>query len=145
MQIQLSTNNNFEGKVKFDKRLSKEKISYVNRILDFSKDGKNSLRKRISKSSYDVEVFSMDTKKTIHPKVQFSSYFYKLKGKSFADAWDGKSTFSYQPLRIDKPINEGAEFLEKFLDKFEEYKSFYDYTYNGFVEKMKAFLKKINF
>ena len=66
MHINSITNNTFEGKVRFDNNISKSKIDYVEKILDFPLNG-STLRKRISKGSYDVTVISSDTKKNNSP------------------------------------------------------------------------------
>lgn len=142
MQISPITDSNFKGKIKFDKRLSKSKIDYVNKILDYPLGNGKTLRKRILKGSYDIDVFSLDTRKTIHPKVLFHSKFNKLKGKYFADAWSCESSYTGNPLRIDFSEKDGVEHLKTFLDDFEKYKNFYDYTYNSFGEKIKAYIKK---
>ena len=128
MKITSINDNNFKGKVRFDKRLSKPKKDYVNRILNYQFEDGSTLGKRISKGTYDVDVFSTDTRKTIHPKVIFYSKFNKLKGRGYGDAWSGQSTYTSESLRIDFSEKKGAEHLKKFLDDFEKYKNFYDYT-----------------
>lgn len=143
MQITSASNTNFEGKIIFNKKLSKQKIEFVNKVLDYSKDGEECLRKQIAKKSYDVEIFSTDTKRTVHPKVIFSSYFNKLKGKDCWSAWDGQSTYTTKPLRIDSSLEEGSNQVKKFIKNFEDYKNLYDYTYNGFKEKVQAHIRKL--
>jgi hypothetical protein len=139
MHINSITNNTFEGKVRFDNNISKSKIDYVEKILDFPLNG-STLRKRISKGSYDVTVISSDTKKTIHPRVTFYSKFEKLK----ECYWDKYKTFnmSSKSLRIDETVEKGAKHLEQFLDQFEKYKSYTNYSYNSFGEKICAYFKK---
>ena len=139
MYINSISENSFDGKIRYDKFLSKTKKDFVEKVLDDPING-STLRKRISKGSYDVRVFSIDTKRTIHPKVYFNSNFKKLKEKS----WERCLSFSTSSkgLRIDTPIDKGAEHLAKFLEQFERYKNYTNYSYNSFGEKMKAVLKK---
>lgn len=113
-----------------------------NRCVKYSNE-EECLRKQIAKKSYDVENFSTDTKRTVHPKVIFSSYFNKLKGKDCWSAWDGKSAYTSKPLKTNSSLEEGSNQVKKFMKNFEEYKNLYDYTYNGFKEKVQAHIRKL--
>ena len=138
MQIDTISNTNFVGKIKISNNISKPQRDYIEKILDYSFE-KTTLRQRIKKASYDVEVFSLDSKKTIHPKVHFYSKFSKIK----ECLWDYDSYGSTsKALRIDLSEEEGAKFLKDFLDKFDKYKKNTRYSYNTLGEKIIARLKK---
>ena len=140
MYVNSITSNTFEGKIRFEDNISKSKREFVEKILDFPLNG-STLRKRISKCSYDVEVLSTDTKRTIHPKVSFYSKFNKLK----ECYWDKYKTYCKysKSLKVDETVENGAKHLEEFLNQFERYKSYTNYSYNSFGEKICAYLSKM--
>ena len=121
MYVNSITSNTFEGKIRFEDNISKSKREFVEKILDFPLNG-STLRKRISKCSYDVKVITSDTKKTIHPKVTFYSKFEKLK----ECYWDNIRDYSKysKALKVDETVEKGAKHLEQFLDQFEKYKNY---------------------
>lgn len=139
MYVNSITSNTFEGKIRFKDNISKSKREFVEKILDFPLNG-STLRKRISKGSYDVEVLSTDTKRTIHPKVTFYSKFEKLK----ECYWDNIRDYSKysKALKVDETVEKGAKHLEQFLDQFEKYKNYTNYSYNSLGEKLCAYFKK---
>ena len=143
MQINNIKENSFKGNVKFNKKLTKPMVEYANKILDYPFSG-TTARERIAKSSYDVEINGKASKKTIHPKLFFSTSFNILKDpKSFSYT----SKFTYcspsKGASIHSTVAEGAYKLNEHLTKFEEYKSWYPYAYNTFGEKVSAFFKRM--
>jgi len=140
MQINSISNTNFEGKIRFEKELSKSKREYVERILNCEFNGET-LRKILSKKSYNVEVLSADSKKTVHPKIYFRSEFKKLKNPY---NWDyvSKCIYTEESFRVNSSVEEGAKHLKNFMANFERYKDSHDYSYNNFQEKILAFFKK---
>ena len=133
----------FQGKVNFDKKLTKPMIDYANKILDYSFSG-TTARERIAKASYDVQIHSRVTKRTIHPKLFFSSDFKTLKDPKIFH-YDSKFTY-YSPSKrvsINSTVAKGAYMLNDHLTKFEEYKNWYPYAYNTFGEKILAFFKRM--
>ena len=74
--------NSFKGKVKFNKKLTKPMIEYANKILDQPFSG-TTARERIAKSTYDVEIHGRVSKRTIHPRLFFSSGFNHILPKIF--------------------------------------------------------------
>ena len=118
-------------------------IEYTNKVLDYPYLGKTA-RERIAKATYDVEVHGRVSKKTIHPKLFFSSDFKSLKDpKSFH--YTSKFTY-FSPSKgasIHSTVTEGAYKLNEHLTKFEEYKAWYPYAYNTFGEKVSAFFKRM--
>ena len=143
MKTNSVNSTSFEGKVKFDKKLTKPMIDYANKILDAPFSG-TSARERIANASYDVRIFGRATKKTIHPKIFFTSDFKTLKDpKSFHYS----SGFTYcspsKGASINSTVAEGAYKLNEHLTKFEEFKSWYPYAYNSFSEKVSAFFRRM--
>ena len=134
MQINLISENNFEGKIKFDKELTKKKLQVLNDILDFKIDNK-STRERIKKATYNLEILNIRSRKAIHPNVLVRSYFKTLLNP---DKY-------YQSMRIhiDNNLEKNANVLNNFLDKFESRKNSYYYSYNSIYEKICAFFNKI--
>lgn len=143
----MKTNNikeiSFNGRVHLDKKLTKPMVDYANKILDHPFSG-TTAREKIAKSTYDVEIRGRITKKTIHPKLFFSSSFNILKDpKKFSFV----SKFIYcspsKGVSIHSTVAEGASKLNKHLTKFEEHKGCYSYAYNTFGEKISAFFKRM--
>ena len=143
----MSINNvekiSFNGKVKFNKKLTRPMVEYANKILDHPFSG-TTARERIAKSSYDVEISGKVSKRTIHPKLFFSSSFNLLKDPKFSHHTSG---FTYcspsKGASINSTVAEGAHKLNEHLTKFEEYKGWYPYAYNTFGEKVSAFFKRM--
>ena len=133
----------FQGKVNFDKKLTKPMLEYANKILDYPFSG-TTARERIAKSTYDLQINGKVSKKTIHPKLFFLSDFKILKDpKSFHYT----SMFTYcspgKGVSIHSTVAEGAYKLNEHLTQFEEYKNWYPYAYNTFGEKVLAFFKRM--
>ena len=143
MKINNIQENSFKGKVKFNKKLTQPMIVYANQILDHPFSG-TTARKRIAKSSYDVEISGKVSKRTIHPKLFFSSSFNLLKDPKISHHTSG---FTYcspsKGASINSTVAEGAHKLNEHLTKFEEYKGWYPYAYNTFGEKVSAFFKRM--
>ncbi len=125
MYINPISKNTFEGKIKFDKNLSESKKDFVNKVLDYKKDGQT-LRNRISRANFDIIVDSMDADSAIHPKVYFYSRFKKLRSPNHYENPE-KYTYFSEDLKIDSTIKNGAKHLEKFLNEFEKRKRNYFY------------------
>ena len=143
MQINKIQENSFNGKVKFNKKLTKPMIEYANKILDYPFSG-TTARERIVKSSYDVEINGRISKKTIHPKLFFSSGFKTLKDPKIFTYTSGYTYYSpSKGVSIHSTIAKGAYELNKHLTNFEEYKSWYPYAYSTFSEKVSAFFKRM--
>ena len=143
MQINNIQENSFKGKVKFNKKLTKPMVEYANKILDQPFSG-TTARERIAKSTYDVEISGRVSKRTIHPKLFFSSSFNLLKDPKI---YSYTSEFTYyspsKGVSIHSTVAEGAHKLNEHLTKFEEYKNWYPYAYNTFGEKVSAFFKRM--
>ena len=143
MQINNIQENSFNGKIIFNKKLTKPMVEYANKILDHPFSGTNA-RERIAKSTYDVEINGRVSKKTIHPKLFFSSGFKMLKDPKIFSYTSGFTYFSpSKGASIHSTVAEGAYKLNEHLTKFEEYKSWYPYAYNTFGEKVFAFFKRM--
>ena len=109
MQINSISNVSFDGKIKYDCTLSESKKVFVEKILDYKKNGKT-LRERITRSNFDVVVDSFEEKETLHPKLYFYSKFKKLRPTNhYEDA--EKYTYFSKDLKIDSSIKNGAKHL----------------------------------
>lgn len=142
MKTNSINSTSFEGKIKFDKKLTKPMVEYVNKILDYPFSG-TTARERIEKATYDVDIIGRVTKKTIHPKLFFSTSFNILRDpKKFSFV----SKFTYfspsKGVNISSNAVEGAHKLNEHLTKFEQYKNSHCYSYNDFGEKVSAFFKR---
>ena len=135
MKVNTITNNSFEGKIIFDKKLTKPMIEYTNKVLEYPYLGKTA-RERIATKTYDVNVFGHQTKKTINPRIWFCSEFKVLNYESIRRACS-------KSIKLKTPISECAEILNLFLVHFESYKDRFDYSYNSFGEKVNAFMRKL--
>ena len=143
----MSINNvekiSFNGKVKLNKKLTRPMVEYANKILDQPFSG-TTARERIAKSSYDVEISGRVSKRTIHPKLFFSSSFNSLKDPKIPHHTSSFTYFSpSKGASIHSTVAEGAHMLNEHLTKFEEYKGWYPYAYNTFDEKVSAFFKRM--
>ena len=143
MKINNTKETSFNGRIEFNKKLTKPMVEYANKILDHPFSG-TTARERITKSTYNVEIGGRVSKRTVHPKLFFSSNFKILKDpKSFSYT----SGFTYHSpskgVSIHSTVAEGAYKLNEHLTKFEEYKSWYPYAYNTLGEKVSAFFKRM--
>lgn len=143
MQINNIQENSFKGKVTLDKKLTKPMVEYANKILDHPFSG-TTARERIAKATYDVEISGRASKRTINPKLFFSSSFNLLKDPKI---YHHTSRFTYfspsKGVSINSTVPEGAHKLNEHLSKVEEYKGWYPYAYNTFGEKVSAFFKRM--
>lgn len=143
MQINNIQENSFKGKVKFNKKLTQPMVEYANKILDQPFSG-TTARERIAKSTYDVEISGKVSKRTVHPKLFFSSSFNVLKDPKISHHTSRFTYFSpSKGVSINSTVAEGAHKLNEHLTKFEEYKGWYPYAYNTFGEKVSAFFKRM--
>ena len=143
MQVNNIQENSFKGKVKFNKKLTKPMVEYANKILDQPFSG-TTARERIAKSSYDLEINGRNSKRTVHPKLFFSSSFNSLKDPKIPHHTSSFTYFSpSKGVSIHSTVPEGAHKLNEHLTKFEEYKGWYPYAYNTFGEKVSAFFKRM--
>lgn len=141
MRVDNIQGNSFEGKVKFDKKLTKPMLEYANKILDAPFSG-TTARERIANATYDVEIGGRATKKTIHPRIFFSSEFKSLRDpKQFS--LSREHYYCSPRIRVHSTVSEGAYELNQYLTKLEEYKSWYKYSYNTFGEKVSAFFRRM--
>ena len=131
---QVSTTD-FKGKIIYGKKMTKPMIEYANKILDVVVNGKTS-RERIKEASYDLYINNAGTKKTVHPKIYFSSYYNRLGHKY-------RREHTSHSLRIDSGKAVGAKSLKSFLDLFEMDKGRFIDSYNSFGEKVVALFSKI--
>lgn len=133
MNINSVSNTSFEGKIVYGKKMTKQMLEYSNKILDKIVDG-NTARMRIKKAPFDLEIHKSGTKKTIHPKIFFQSYYYRL--------GDNHKYYTYSSsVKLNSNISKGAKELNNFLDKFEEKKDAHKDAYNTLWEKFLAFFK----
>ena len=140
MQITSISNNSFDGKIKYDKALSKSKIDFVEKILDYKKSGKT-LRDRITRANYDVIVDSFEEESTLHPKVYFYSKFKKLRATNHYEDAEKYAYFS-EDLKINTSVKNGAKHLERFLNDFEKKRRNYYNIYSTTCDKMKETVKR---
>ena len=143
MKINNVEKTSFKGKVIFNKKLTKPMVEYADKVLDHPFSG-TTARKKIAKSTYDVEINGRVSKKTVHPKLFFASNFKMLKDPKI---FSYTSKFSYHSpskgVSIHSTVAEGAYKLNEHLTQFEEYKGWYPYAYNTFGEKISAFFKRM--
>ena len=142
MNINNISNQTFEGNVIFSEKLTKPMIEYSNKILDYPYLGKTA-RERIATKNYDINIWGQATKKTINPKIRFSSEFKILKDKKVYYPKTIIRVFSEKEISIRNSVKDGAENLNLFLLNFEIYRDKFDFAYNTFGEKIQAYLKKI--
>ena len=68
MQVNQISNNNFEGKVYYDKKLPKSMQNYAEKMLD-TKVGEQTIREKLAEKTYDLTFFTTSSKKAINPKL----------------------------------------------------------------------------
>lgn len=139
MHVESLSDNAFQGKVVFDKKLSKPMVDYANKILDAPFSG-TTARERIARASYDVVIHGHYSKKTINPKLFFSSSFNQLRDPK-ALYHSSRSTYCSPPrgVSINSPVAIGTKELQDHMTKFEKYKRYHRYAYNSFGEMVQAF------
>ncbi len=131
MQVNPLSNNNFEGKVYFNKNLPKTMKSYANAILDTVIEGK-SVREKLAEKTYDLTFFTTSSKKAINPKLEFYSGFKVSNPKD--------KKYYNSRIRINDDFYTNAKKIAKFIDNMEDYKSWYD-GYNTLGERLKIWLR----
>ena len=131
MQIDSLSNNNFEGKVHFNKNLPKSMKNYANTILDTVIEGK-SVREKLAEKTYDLTFFTTSSKKAINPKLEFYSGFKvsNPKDKKYYNA----------RIRMNDDFYTNAKRVAKFIDNMEDYKAWYD-GYNTLAERLKIWFR----
>ena len=134
MFVSKVSRENFEGKIKYDEKLTRQKKEAISKILDY-KMGEQSIRERIKKATYNMEIVNNGSKKAIHPKVLVIS--------SFKTLYNPDGYFYRAKLYLNKSSEENAVLLNKFLDDFEYKKKSYYHSYNSFAEKTVAFFNKM--
>ena len=132
MQVNQVSAVNFEGKIIYSKKMTKPMIDYANEILDVVIEGRTA-RERIKEASYDLYIKKDSSKKAIHPKIFFESYYMLLNDPYKHCKYSGN-------VRIDSPKIDGARELDRFLSNFEQSKNWFKDSYNTFWEKILAFL-----
>lgn len=134
MRVNEVSANSFDGKIKFDKRMSKSLVKYVNRVLDHPVNGV-SAREKIAKKSYDVGVYNMSSKKAIHPKLGFITSF-KV---------DGDDKYFRNVIKINTPIifaaNEMARYI-KWVDGNKEMLNGYNNFFEAIASKWRSYFGK---
>lgn len=141
MKIESIDSSTFGGKVKFDKKLTKPMVEYANKILDAPFSG-TTARERIARATYDVKISGRATKRTIHPKLSFTSEFKCLKDpKKYSVCLS--HIYSTSGSSIHSTVAEGAYKLNEHLTNFERHKNWYNYSYNTFGEKVSAFFRRM--
>ena len=114
MRTEHISNNNFQGKAKLSKRLSKQEKIFAQKILDYEIDGMTN-RKYLSKKNFDIDLLCRNTKKTVHPKLMaFSSINYiltrgRLRGQE-------SSYVNKLQINIENGAEKGATELRAFID-----------------------------
>lgn len=132
MQVDNISGNTFNGRILFDKKLTKEIVEYANRLFDTTVDNKT-LRQKIASKTYDLTFFTTSSKKAIHPKLNFHAMFKTL---------DSPKTNYYGTfVRIDDNIDKNAEKISKFMDGVDKYKQNYN-GYNTLFEKFIVWLRR---
>ena len=142
MQINSIADNNFEGKIIYDTKLSKPMKEFAEKILDYPFSG-TTARDRIKKATYDVKIYGRTTKKTIHPKLHFSSSIKLIPDKKQFLGITSSTYVNGYGVSIHSTVGEGAYEINKFLTRFELYKNSYKNAYNTFGEKMKAYFVRM--
>ncbi|MBQ7125696.1 hypothetical protein IJO12_01265 [bacterium] len=144
MRVDKVSNNVFKGNIVLNKnkKMSAPVKNYLNQVLDYELTG-GSLRKRIQKSPYDLNVYVKHNKQTKVPKLFFSSTFNVLDKRYDRSSYASiRSTYASPDLKITEPVQNGAEFLESFLNAFENRKNAKPYSYYTSMEMIKVFIKK---
>ena len=128
MKIDQVLNTNFEGRVLFDKNLSKPMREYANKIIDTVHNGEI-LRNKLGEKTFDITFFSMSSKKAIHPKLEFYSCFNTLNPKD-------RRCYNSR-IRPNEDFKQNVERVSRFIDRIQEEKNWQG-GYNTFFEKVKV-------
>ena len=127
MQINTISNNNFEGRVLFDRNLPKHMQNYANQVLDLVVEGKT-VRDKLAEKTFDMVFFTTSSRKAIKPKLEFYSGF-KVSNPSDKKYYNSR-------IRVDKNYYENAKKLSEFIDRIQDAKQSYN-GYNTFGERLK--------
>ena len=127
MQINQISNNNFEGKAKFNPNLPKSLKNYANQILDTVVEGKT-VRQKLAEKTFDMTFFTTSSKKAINPKLEYYSGFKVLDPKDWK--------YYNSRVRVNDDFYENAKKVSKFIDRMEDCKQSYN-GFNTFGERMK--------
>jgi len=127
------SNNNFTGKIYFDKKLPPKMVNYANKILDTPINNKT-IRQQIAKKSYDITFHTTSTKKATNPKLNFYSTFKSS---------NTHRTYTYKSfVRLNNNFEKNAESVSNLLGIIDHYKQQYN-GYNNFGERITAWFKKV--
>ena len=127
------SNTNFEGRVLFDKKLSKPMRDYANKVIDSVHNGEI-LRNKLGRKTFDITFFTMSSKKAIHPKLEFYSCFNTLNPKD-------KRCYNSR-IRPNEDFKENVEKVSRFIDRIEKEKNWQG-GYNTFFEKVKVWIENV--
>lgn len=133
MQINPTSNNNFVGKVYFDKNLPKTMKNYADHILDTVVEGKT-VRQKLAEKTYDLIFFTTSSKKTINPKLEYYSGFKVLNPKD--------KKYYNSRVRVNDDFYKNAKKISDFINRIEDYKQSYN-GYNTFGERVKILMNDI--
>lgn len=122
MKINDISKNNFEGKIRFDKKMSKPLVDYVNRVLDYPINGITA-REKIAKRTYDLGVYNITTKKSVYPKIAFLTSFKVA----------GEDSYYKSKIRTNYSIMHAAKEMARYIKWVDEIKEGL-YGYNNFFE-----------
>ena len=130
MQINQVTNNNFEGRVYFDKNLPNHLKNYADQLLDTVVDGQF-VRDKLAKKTYDLTFFTTSSKKAVKPRLEFYSGFKVLNPKD--------KKYYNSRVRMDNNHYENAKKISNFIDRMEDAKKSYN-GYNTLGERIKLLM-----
>ena len=133
MQINQVSNNNFEGRVYFDKKLPNHLKNYANQLLDNVVDGQF-VRDKLAKKTYDLTFFTTSSKKAVKPKLEFYSGFKVLNPKD--------KKYYNSRVRMDNNHYENAKKISNFIDRMEDAKKSYN-GYNTLGERIKLWMNDV--
>ena len=131
MRVESVSAIGFQGKINFDKKMSKPLQKYANRIMDYKING-ISAREIIAKKSYDIGISNMSSKKAIHPKILFLTSF----------KCDGEDVYYRHKIRTNYPEAIGASELLRYLKWVDDAKKDRN-GYNNFWERLAVLYKRV--
>ena len=133
MRINQISNNNFEGKAKFNPNLPANLKNYANHILDTVVEGKT-VRQKLAEKTFDMTFFTTSSKKAINPKLEYYSGFKVLNPKD--------EKYYNSRVRVNDDFYENAKKVSDFIDRMGDRKQSYD-GYNTFGERVKIFVNDV--
>ena len=133
MQIDKTSSVSFSGKVFYNSNLPSSVNYYLKRVMAYPING-HSAQDILAKKSYDLHFFPVSTIESKNPCIGFYSRFKTRK--------QGLHTEAHH-TRIEKPVDESAERIHKFLETIDKTKSELE-GYNNIFEWFSIIFKKFS-